>query len=157
MEKLLQMILAKLENMATKDDIANMATKDDIANMATKDDIANMATKDDIANMATKDDIANMATKDDITSLNTRMDMLALEQQKLVFGFNSLEEKMDNLALQQQRDVAVILELINEKFATKVEMAKVIEMQELHTAWLRKHSGSIDQHEVEIACLKKAR
>jgi hypothetical protein len=146
MEALLKMILAKLENMATKDDIANMATKDDIANMATKDDIASMSTKEDIA------------------SLNAKMDTLALDQQKLVFGFNSLEEKinsleekMDNLALQQQRDVVVILDLINEKAATKAEMAKIIEIQELHTAWLRKHSASIDQHELEITCLKKAR
>ncbi len=98
----------------------------------------------------------NMATKDDIVNLNARMDMLALEQQKLVSGFNSLEEKMDNLVLQQQRDVAVIRDLINEKFATQADQAKISEIQE-HTAWLRKHSASIDQPEVEIACLKKAR
>ena len=77
LEKRLDEITERINDMATKDDIKNMATKDDIKNMATKDDIKNMATKDDIADiekrMATKDDIKNMATKDDIKAIWNKM------------------------------------------------------------------------------------
>jgi hypothetical protein len=51
-----------------------------------------------------------------------------------------------------------------ENMATKDEIANRMTKEDIaslatqkHTAWLRKHSASIDQHEVEIACLKKAR
>jgi hypothetical protein len=70
-------IYDRLDNTASKDDLAKMATKDDLAKMATKDDLAKMASKDDLAKMATKDDLAKMATKDDLAKMATKDEMRA--------------------------------------------------------------------------------
>ncbi len=47
-EKQFEGINKRLDNTATKDDLANFATKDDLANFATKEDLANFATKEDL-------------------------------------------------------------------------------------------------------------
>jgi hypothetical protein len=101
-------IYQRLDNTASKDDLAKMASKDDliseiakmaskddliseIAKMASKDDliseIAKMASKDDlkseIAKMASKDDLANFATKDDLTKFATKDDLAAAKEETM--------------------------------------------------------------------------
>ncbi len=67
---------AEIAQLATKAEIAQLATKTEIAQLATKAEIAPLATKAEIAQLATKSEIAQLATKAEMSQLATKADLL---------------------------------------------------------------------------------
>lgn len=89
----LDLILAKMENFATKDDLAEFAKKDDLAAFATKDDLAAFATKEDLdakmANFATKTDLRN--------EINLVLGELDSTEDRINRKFKSVDKKIHEL------------------------------------------------------------
>jgi hypothetical protein len=123
-EKQFEGVYKRLDNTATKDDLANFATKDDLANFATKDDLANFATKDDLANFATKDDLANFATKDDLANFATKDDLANFATKDDLANFatkDDLEVATNAAKEETMRHTGVLIEAVDHKLDIVIE------------------------------------
>ena len=82
-------IEARLDQCATKADLAGFATKADVAACATKTDFAGFATKADIAACATKADLAGFATKAAVDRLAEKQEAFAVALERGLGGIRA--------------------------------------------------------------------
>ena len=115
----------KLENAASKDDLANFATKDDLANFATKDDLVNFATKDDLVKFATKYDIEEVKRHTGILieAIDHKIDIV-------IEGVMAVNERLDRRTDENEQEHRRLekMSLINTADISKLEQ-RVIRLE----------------------------
>jgi len=121
-------IEARLDQCATRADLADFATKADFAGLATKADLAGFATKADFAGLATKADLAGFATQAAVDRLAEKQDRLA--------------EKQESFGVTFERGLSGIRSELT-GFATQAAVDRLYEKQEAFAVALERGFGSL--------------
>ena len=113
----------RLDNLATRADIAPLATKAEIAQLATRAEIAQLATKAEVAQLATKAEIAQLATKTEIAQLATKAEIAPLATKAEIAQLATKSEIAQLATKAEMSQLATKADLLEHKTEVQVALA----------------------------------